>query len=61
MNWKLLLLPLAVLVELPFAVATGRETGFGNWVADRELGDPLGKPWQTRKQVLEEQTREREL
>lgn len=61
MNFKLLLLPLAALVELPFAVATGRESGFGNWVMDRKLGDPTGKPWQTREQALEEQTREREL
>lgn len=56
MNWKLLLLPLAVLVEVPAALINGRETGFGNWVIDRKLGDPVGKPCQTRKQALEEQS-----
>ena len=54
MNLKLVFFPLAVLVELTSVAATGRETGFGNWVMDRELGDPAGKPWQSREQALKE-------
>lgn len=65
MNWKLILLPLAIPVELASvvltAVVTGNpsECGFGNWVFDRKLGDPVGKTWQTRQQTLDEQSRSR--
>ncbi len=48
MNWKLLLLPLAIVVE-SITATTGKETGFGNWVLDRKIGDPTGKFWQKRK------------
>jgi hypothetical protein len=51
MNWKLLLLPLALPVELGSVVLTGFECGFGNWVLDRKIGDRLGKPWQTREEL----------
>lgn len=57
MNLKLIFLPLAVIIELPFAILAGRETGFGNWVFDRKLGDPNGKWWQSRPQALAEADR----
>lgn len=63
MNWKLIFLPVAVVVELanlPLTLVgiTHDETGFGNWCLDRKLGDPLGKPWQTRKKAIAEQENE---
>ena len=54
MNLKLIFFPLAVVVEVASVVVSGRETGFGNWVMDRELGDPTGKPWQSREEALKE-------
>jgi len=54
MNWKLIFLPIAALVEIPSVILTGKETGFGNWVFDRELGDPNGKWWQTREEALQD-------
>jgi len=57
MNLKLVFFPLAVLVELTSVAFTGREVGFGNWVMDRELGDPKGNPLQTREEVLSERNR----
>lgn len=61
MNWKLILLPLAIPVELASVVLTAAvtgnpsECGFGNWVFDRKLGDPVGKTWQTREKAIAEQ------
>ncbi len=49
LNWKLLLLPLAAVVETASALVAGRETGFGNWVFDREIGDRQGNLWHKRK------------
>lgn len=57
MNWKLIFFPAAVVVELTSVAFTGREIGFGNWVMDRKLGDPKGKPFQTRQQIIDEQHR----
>lgn len=61
MNLKLILLPLVLPVELASVVITTvatlganpSECGFGNWVFDRKLGNPVGKTWQTREQALE--------
>lgn len=61
MNWKLVFLPLAIPVEIVSAITTGFECGFGNWVLDRKLGDPKGKPWQTRKQALADSKAQIEL
>lgn len=63
MNWKILLLPLVLPVELASVAITTvatlganpSECGFGNWVFDRKLGDPVGKTWQTRQQAIDEQ------
>lgn len=54
MNWKLILIPIALPVELISGLITGFECGFGNWVMDRKLGDPNGKWHQTREQALED-------
>jgi hypothetical protein len=54
MNLKLIFLPLAIAIEVPVGFLTGRATGFGNWVFDRELGDPNGKWWQTREEAIKE-------
>lgn len=51
MNWKILLLPLAAVVEVASFALVRRECGFGNWVMDRKLGDRAGRPWQTRRQA----------
>jgi len=57
MNLKLVFLPVAFVVELASAALRGQETGFGNWVLDRKLGDPKGKPLQTRTEALNDQHR----
>ncbi len=57
MNWKLIFFPAAVVVEVASVAFTGREIGFGNWVMDRKLGDPKGKPLQTRTEALNDQHR----
>lgn len=57
MNFKLIFFPVAILVELTSVAITGRESGFGNWVMDREVGDPVGKPYQTREEAIHEQHR----
>jgi hypothetical protein len=53
MNWKLIFLPLVLPIEIASVAMTGFECGFGNWVFDRKLGDPVGKAWQTREQARE--------
>lgn len=64
MNWKLIFLPLAIPVELVSVVVTGvltgspSECGFGNWVFDREIGDPVGKAYQTREQAIADRDRD---
>ncbi len=55
MNWKLILILPAIAIEAVSALTTGRETGFGNWVMDRRITDPMGKPWHSREQALEVQ------
>ena len=60
MNWKLLLFPVALVVETVSVVATklatgtARECGFGDFVFDRKPGDPIGKLTQTRQQAIAE-------
>lgn len=54
-----LLLVVAVPIECVAAIF-GRETGFGNKVMDRKVGDPTGKLLQTREQALAEQRRKQQ-
>lgn len=58
MNFKLIFLPVALVVEVASVCATGFECGFGNWVFDRKLGDPNGKDWQSRKEALRDSKEE---
>ncbi len=56
MNFKIFLLPLALVVEtIATPLRGGRELGFGNWVCDRKVGDPKGELWETRKEALKNQ------
>ena len=57
MNWRILFLPVAVLVETAavtitkLTTGTAHECGLGDWVFDRRVGDPIGKPFQTRREA----------
>ena len=47
-NLKILLWPVALVVETVSVLVAQRESGFGDWVKDRRVDDPNGKWWETR-------------
>lgn len=59
MNLKLLFFPIALVVEAVSVVISGKECGFGNYVFDRKLNDPIGKLTQSRQEALDEDARKR--
>ena len=56
---RLLLFPVALVVEAVAVVFTGKECGLGNFVFDRKPGDPVGKILQTREQAIAQREQEK--